>query len=212
MKHGQPSFVLATLRGIGRHVKNTEQPFTVQDVAGWDAELTDDAPKVRVALEKLLFHKLVQRHAPVREALLRPLVQVDAWCLTDKGLGTCRSVLREQPGAKAADPKALSTRLWALLRLRKVLTAEEGAATLIDADSGDFAAAQRLIAGYLRAWAKLVPDVVKVSAKPMKRAKRYVMETDGGPTPPPTKVTGVPHLPAPKLIQRPAPQSTREAA
>ena len=200
MKHGQPWFVIATLRGIGRHVKTTDQPFTVKDVVSWDADLKGAAPKVRVALDKLLFHKLVQRHVPERESILRPLVQVEHWQLTDKGLATCRSVLREQPRAKAPNPNALSTRLWSLLRLRKMLTAEEGAATLIDAGTRDFVTAQHQIAGYLRAWAKGVPDVVKVSAKTVNGAKRYVMVKEGGAYPPPTKATGEPAMPAPKLL------------
>lgn len=199
MKHAQPWFIVATLRGIGRHVKSTSQSFSVGDVVGWDDALKESAPKVRLAMERLVRHQMVELADQPREGVLRPVVQLERrWKLTAKGLGTCRAVLREQPGGKAPDPKALSTRLWALLRLRKVLTSEEGAETLIDAGSRDFAAAQKQIAGYLRAWARLVPDHVQVGARPVNGAKRYVMVKDGGANPPPTKATAEPLVPAPK--------------
>jgi hypothetical protein len=211
MKNRQPWFVMAALRGIGRHVKTTTQPFGASEVASWDAAFSDTKPEarglalVRIALEKLEFHELVARHVPQRDTILRPLVTLPPqWLLTPRGLATCRSVLREQPRSKKApNPNALSTRLWALLRLRKMLTAEEGAATLIDAGTRDFAAAQHQIAGYLRVWAQLLPKVIQVSAKPVNGSKRYVMVKEGGETPPPTKAPVASSVPAPRpLVKR----------
>lgn len=211
MKQAQPWFIVAALRGIGRHVKNTTQSFTVGDVVGWDEDLKDAAPKVRLAMDRLVFHKMAAAVAQTRDGLLRPVMPLERrWTLTAKGLGTCQSVLREQHGTKGPDAKALSTRLWSLLRLRKVLTPEEGAETLIDAGSRDFSAAQKQIAGYLRAWSKLVPDSVQVGARATKGGKRYVMVKDGGATPPPTKATAVPFMTAPKAIAKP--QSSKEVA
>lgn len=217
MKHAQPWFVVAALRGIGIHVKSTTQSFTANDVAGWDAAFANATPTsrgqalARVALERLHFHKLIARHVPERDGVLRPVMKLqEQWKLTTKGLGTCSSLLREQPVGKGPNPKALSTRLWALLRLRKTLTAEDGAATLIDAGTRDFATAQRLIEGYLRNWAKAVPEVVQISAKPVNGAKRYVMVKEGGEIPPPTKAAAVPLMPAPRQLSQPI--ATRKEA
>lgn len=210
MKQAQPWFVVAALRGIGTHVKTTTHAFTANDVAGWNAAFADAKPPsrglalARVALDRLHFHKLIARHVPVRDGVLRPVMKLpDQWRLTAKGLGTCGSLLREQPTGKGPNTKALSTRLWALLRLRKTLTAEDGAATLIDAGTRDFATAQRLIEGYLRNWAKAVPDVVQISARPINGAKRYVMVKEGGEVPPPTKAPAVPLMPAPRQLSHP---------
>ncbi len=201
MKNAQPWFVVATLRAIGRHVHETTAPFSVAEVVSWDETLKGCEPKARLAIDRLLFHKMVVRHEPVRDSVLRPVITLEPrWTLTPKGLGTCRSVARVHSTTRP-DPKAMSTRLWSLLRVRRALTAEEAANTLIDAGTRDFTAAQRQIGSYLRAWSRLVPDVVKVSVKPVARAKRYVMVKDGGITPPPTKSTGVPLLPAPRIRQ-----------
>lgn len=198
MKRTQPWFVGAALRAISQNVCRTTQVFSERDVAGWDAAFEEKTGMVSIAMERLLHHEMVVRCEPPENAR-RKLIKLDArWRLTTKGLGTCRSVARALPNAAPPDPKALSTRLWELFRQRKILTAEKAAELLIDAGTRDFANAQRQIAGYLRAWSINAPDFVKVSAKRDRGHKRYVMETDGGIYPPPTKSTGIKPMPFPR--------------
>lgn len=208
MQRAQPWFVGATLRALARHVQSTRTHFTAIDAAGWDDALAGRPGMARLAFARLEQYGMVERVEPPPTAV-KPLGKVEPrWQLTAKGLGTCRAVLQAQPG-NAPDPKALSTRLWALLHARRMLTAEDAASTLIDAGERDFRNAQKQLAGYLRAWAALVPDVVKVSEKRINGCKRYVLVKDGGIHPPPTKAGAIAPQPAPKVL--PAPTTTGSA-
>lgn len=209
MKQIQPWFIGATLRALAQHVKSTRTEFTAIDVAGWDDALTGQPGKARLAFDRMFNNGMLERveRPPTVE---KPVSKVEPrWRLTAKGLGTCLAVLQALPG-NTPDPAALSTRLWVLLHARRVLTAEDAACTLIDAGSRDFPNAQKQLAGYLRAWAALVPDVVQVSAKRVNGCKRYVLVKDGGIHPPPTKVGAIKPQPAPK--SHPAPTQARKGA
>lgn len=208
MQRTQPWFIGAALRALALNVTNTRRVFTRSELIAWDMALAERPGLAKMALGRMAYHQLVelQPDRPVAQDLTR----VDQrWRLTDKGLATCRSVAQALPGAPPPDPSALSTRLWNLLRSRRTLTAEEAASTLIDAGERDFAKAQHQLGDYLSIWAKLVPKHVQVSAQRIGNAKRYVMVTDGGLYPPPTKVRRIRPVPAPAA--RPVPPLAKRA-
>lgn len=200
MRRIQPWFIGATLRAIARNVPTTTTLFTAVDVARWDEALTGQPGMARMAFEVMGRHGMIEKVDPPAGALGKV---EQRYTLTVKGLGTCRAVLQAQPG-NAPDPEALSNRLWALLRARRTLTSDEAASTLIDAGSRDFHKAQDQIGGYLRAWSRLVPDAVQVSAKRVGGCLRYVLVKDIGAHAPPTKASGIPPQPAPKAHPAPS--------
>lgn len=211
MKRIQPWFVGATLRAIAMNVASTSHIFTERDITAWDKALEGKQGMVSLAMERLLTHDMVTQCEPLKNAR-RQLIKLDArWSLTKKGLGTCRSVAHAQPDAAPPNPNALSTKLWKLLSDRKVLTAAKAAEILIDANTRDFASAQRLINGYLRAWSRNAPEVVTVGAILKGGHQRYVMVKNGGIHPPPTKSTGIKPMPAPKSHDLIAPHPTEGA-
>lgn len=200
MRRIQPWFIGATLRGLAHHVQSVKTTFTALDVAGWDDALSGQPGKARMAFEVMARHGMLEK----AELPAGALGKVEPrYHLTAKGLGTCRAVLQAQPG-NAPDPDALSNRLWALLRSRRTLTSDEAASTLIDAGSRDYRNARNLIGGYLRAWARLLPDAVQISARRVDGCLRYVLVNDGGVHPPPTKACGIPPQPAPKAHPAPS--------
>lgn len=211
MKLIQPWFVGATLRAIALKVSSTTQIFSEREIAGWDEAFASKGGMVCLAMERLHYHEMVERCDPPANAR-RKIVKLDArWRLTKKGLGTCRAVARSQPNAAPPDPNALSTKVWEMLRDRKVLIAEKAAELLIDAGTRDFANAQSQIASYLLAWSRNAPEFVVVSAKRNKGRKQYVMVKDGGIYPPPTKSTGIKPQPLPKSRDLIAPSNVGEA-
>ena len=211
MKRTQPWFVRATLLAIAKNVSCTARIFSERDITTWDEALEGKQGMVSLAMGRLLSHEMVVRHEMTGNANHR-IVKLDArWRLTKKGLGTCRAVAQSLPDAAPPNPNALSTKVWNMLRDRKVLTAEKAAEALIDANTRDFASAQRQISGYLRAWSRNVPDVVVVGAKLNGGHTRYVMVKEGGIYPPPTKSTGIKPQPTPKLVALDIPRPAKDA-
>ncbi|RMX18988.1 hypothetical protein EBQ34_01135 [Vandammella animalimorsus] len=111
----------------------------------------------------------------------------------------------------APDPHALATRLWGLLRIRRRLTTDEAASTLVDAgDGAAYTRQKKAIGALLRAWAKHAPDVVTVAAKREGAHLRYVLLRDLGAWPPPSRAgqvhpTAFASLPpVPKQFVKPA--------
>lgn len=205
MQRTQPWFVGATLRALAQHVSSCSQTFTACDIAAWGSDLQGQPGKARLALVRMGCHEMVMDATERPPGLLSPIVKLEPrWRLTPKGLGTCRSVAQALPNAEQPDPSALSTRLWALLRSKRAITSDEAASTLIDAGSRDYSAAQRQISNYLLAWTRLLPNAIKVSDRRVKGCKRYVMVTDGGVFPPPTRSTAIAPRPAPKAHASPA--------
>ncbi len=90
------------------------------------------------------------------------------------------------PGGPAPDVQALPTRLWNLLRIRRRLTATEAAQTLVDADD-NFEAQTKRIGALLAAWAKYAPKTLVVAQKREAGRIRYVLLSDLGRWPPPSR-------------------------
>lgn len=85
-------------------------------------------------------------------------------------------------GPKAVDPHAFSTRLWDLMRLRKMLTPLEAAETLCDAGDGDFEKRRATARKCLRRWCNagaLAEGARRVGAVGSSNGdKRYVLLKD----------------------------------
>lgn len=95
---------------------------------------------------------------------------------------------REPNPVRATD---LSTRLWALLRMRRKLDTDDAARTLCTAGEQDFARVRETVARTLRRWE--LAGAIEAAKKRIKRAgdapssngsKAYVLVHDSGPTPP----------------------------
>lgn len=83
---------------------------------------------------------------------------------------------------RLAQPGTLRARLWALVRIRKVLDADEAAQLLCDAGS-NFYSTRAQCGDLLRNWA--AAGVVSISTKVGKQGrKRYVLLVDQGPVAP----------------------------
>lgn len=94
------------------------------------------------------------------------------------------------PGAhqpKAAAPGTLRARLWALVRIRKVLGAEEAVQLLADAGDPAYISKRNKANECLRRWHQA--GVLQVSGQVgPKGQKRYVLVADPGPAVPPFKL------------------------
>lgn len=88
-----------------------------------------------------------------------------------------------QQGPRPPAPGSFRARLWQLVRIRKLLTAEEAVQLLADAGDPRFVSKRNRANEYLRAWA--ANGVLQVSAKRGTRGqKQYVLVTDPGPAVP----------------------------
>lgn len=85
-------------------------------------------------------------------------------------------------GPDTPDPHAFSTRLWALMRLRKMLTPSQAAETLCDAGDGDFDKRRATARKCLRRWCNagaLAESARRIGAQGCNNGeKRYVLITD----------------------------------
>jgi hypothetical protein len=81
-------------------------------------------------------------------------------------------------------PGTYASRVYGLLRARRVLAAPDAAATLIDAGE-DVKAATERAAQLLRTWSQMFPHALQASAKRIDGATRYVLLKELGEVPPP---------------------------
>lgn len=112
-----------------------------------------------------------------------------AWALTALGWQAAQAAWRSMPGGPLPDMRALDVRLWNLLRIRRRLTADEAAQTLIDAAAPDWHLEKQRIAARLAAWAKHAPKAVCRGAKREAGQVRFVLCEGGdlGRWPPPAR-------------------------
>ncbi|KTT21885.1 hypothetical protein NS331_11010 [Pseudacidovorax intermedius] len=87
------------------------------------------------------------------------------------------------PMTPADQVEPFAGRLWKLLCIRKVLTAEEAANLLVDAGQ-DVGRARTRASELLLAWSRQCPLAIQPSDRRIKGAKRYGLMVDLGPTPP----------------------------
>ena len=177
------------LAGIGRQRKGTTPwRWTMAEVRQWCGFAKDR--EARLSVEWLVEAGLAE---PV--AADGPPVRFTApqWQLTRPGMEAAADAVRQAAQLRAAErrrakgdtPTEFSTRLWSLLRIRTVLTANQAASILVDADS-NVGKAERSASQHLQRWHRLAPHAVAESAQRVEGQKRYVLVKDLGPTPPTT--------------------------
>ena len=128
-------FFLPALAAIGANVKRPTQAITAAEVSQW---ATSDQLHYPVGIADLALSSL-QKHGYVESRALKPQRSRSPrlWFATATGLQVAQAAVQAMPGA-TPDLQALPTRVWNLLRIRKRLTSEEAATTLIDAGAADF--------------------------------------------------------------------------
>lgn len=206
--------VVPALAAVARNVKSAGCIINAAQLSIWTEtdELAFPVGAAELALRALRFHGWCS----VNTARRYVKGAQNEWLITPAGLHAAQAALRSLPGTPGPDVSELSTRLWNLLRIRRHLTAEEAAETLVDADS-NFAAQKKRIGALLAAWARLAPKAVAVAVKREAGHIRYVLQADLGRWPPPSKpgqmhpmdFSGVQPVPA-RYLKRAAPASSNE--
>lgn len=205
MVRKQPWFVGAALAALGANLRNTTREFTASELAGWAPDFAKTPGNAGLALERLVRHELVEQLDGSPEKAARGPIRIKHYVLTPRGLATCRAAAQAVHDVPPPDPMALTTRLWNLLRMRRKLTSDEAASLLVDAGSDEVMESTRhTLAGYLKTWAQVAPDVVQVSARRVGGFKAYVLLKDTGIHPPRTKTSRIPHAAAPAAYAPPA--------
>lgn len=193
-------FMPIVLAVLGRVRCRKPRPFTAAELLEWAPELR--TPRTaRTACEAMQRGGLLTAApAPATPGVRRPTNPVLLWSLTPDGVVACkaaqheqasqaRSVTTTQRNIQRVLPGALRNRAWALLRIRKALTAQDAASVLADAGD-DVTRMERVLGQYLIQWAKARPDAIEVSARKINRFKRYVLVKDIGNLPPKHVVGG----------------------
>lgn len=176
--------VARSLIALGRNVKGTK-PFTEAQLSQWasDAHTDFSIGAAGIALSRMRIQNWVEgfEAGRIRQG---SFVQ---WRLTHLGLQAVEAAMQTCPDASPPDPAEMSVRLWNLLRIRRRLTADEAAETLVDAGDGSYPAAKKRIGALLAAWVKHSPKVVATAQKRESGRIRYVLLQDIGRWPPASK-------------------------
>ena len=178
-------YVVPALAALARNINATGETVTAAQLSVWVECEQIAFPPATAAMALNTLHRLgwcaiTAGRRPAKTA-------VNKYQVTAEGLAAGQMAWRSMPGGPGPDRDELSTRLWNLLRIRRRLTAEEAAETLVDAD-GDFASKKKRIGALLAAWAKFAPKAVTTGLKREAGHIRYVLTEDWGRWPPPTKV------------------------
>lgn len=176
------------LRALGQLAPKKGDTFTADALAIHTPELS--AARRRRAITKLLGLQFIayKRHLVGQAALSIYTVTADgAAAIAAAGQGAML-----MPGAQLAKPAApgsLRARLWALVRIRKVLGADEAVQLLADAGDPAYISKRNKANECLRRWQ--LAGVLQLSAQVgPKGQKRYVLVTDPGPAVPLFKLRG----------------------
>ncbi len=180
--HALGWYGIPMLQALGRHLSSVHQTFLVHELSTWCCTDRYTVPITQV-LQGL---EWLRNGGFVQSVGLFVRSPASAWRLTAAGMHLCATAAKASPGAPGPDERVLATRLWNLLRIRKRLTSDEAASTLVDAGA-DFAAQKKRIGTILAAWARHAPDVVTVGARLEAGHRRYVLLQDVGRWPPPER-------------------------
>lgn len=188
--HNDRWVTAAALAALAKHAPKAGARFTNAELRAWLPKLsTAQRTNASSRLCKLGF---ITHHMEVIEGQ-----RADVYTVTDAGRVAIASAAKGEvrksgpKGTRRANPvkpDALVTRLWNLVRIRKIVDSESCALTLCDAGDQDFATVQANVRRYLRRWANA--NVLTEGAKRnpgdgnSNGTKRYVLLADPGPTPP----------------------------
>lgn len=168
--------VARSLLALGRNAVGTK-PFTELQLSQWASDEHTDFSlgAAGLALGRMRVHKWVEglTNSTHRGSFKQ-------WRLTHNGQQAVEAALQASSYAPPPNPAELSVRLWNLLRIRRRLTADEAAETLVNAGEGSYAASKKRIGALLAAWAKYSETVVTVAQKRDAGRIRYVLLQDIG--------------------------------
>lgn len=180
----------AALQALADFVLRAGDQFTAGQLQAWLG--ADVTPEQRVHATSRLCALQFVKHQVVVVGDER----VDQYTVTPEGQAAIIAAAEGQvrkSGPKSTrkpnpvDPQAFSSRLWQLLRIRKMLTARQAAETLCDAGAGDFDTRRATARTFFRRWAStgaLEESAKRVGAQGNSNGdKRYVLVKDS-PTPP----------------------------
>lgn len=177
-------YVVPALAALAQHVSAKNPSVNAVQLAAWtdSDQLEFTSGTAAMALSTL------QRNGwcTIPGGRRRPNNLVTEYLVTPIGLQAALMAWRSMPNGPVPDKDELSTRLWNLLRIRRRLTPEEAAETLVDADA-DFAAKKKRIGALMAAWAKHAPTAVTTGLKREGGQIRYVLTEDCGRWPAPSK-------------------------
>lgn len=174
------------LRALAVHDRGEKgRQFRADQLAGWTVKTL--TPEQRVHASTRLCALGFVHH----QVMVLAGERVDLYTVTAEGAAAIEAarqghVRKSGPkttrGPKAVDPHAFSTRLWDLMRLRKMLTPLEAAETLCDAGDGDFEKRRATARKCLRRWCNagaLAEGARRVGAVGSSNGdKRYVLLKD----------------------------------
>nr|WP_315237681.1 hypothetical protein [uncultured Albidiferax sp.] len=184
-------FIGEALQALARNLK-AAAAFDRADLVKWTPGIAARPRAAGTALEHL---KVLGFIAYVPRPEQRPSVKGQVFYgITPDGIEAAKTAQAEalrQVRAKAALQMSdrtrassdFAARLWALVRMRKTLTAQDAAELLTDAGN-DVAKAKAQASTYLLTWSTAFPDALQVSAKRFGGFKRYVLLRDLGPSVP----------------------------
>lgn len=184
VKIWQVTVVLLTLQ---TREADSSLTFNEGALAAWVPALRGTSA-ARAAIHAMLRHKLIELAPQAGAPHTAPLQYrlTPAGCEAVQGAKKLLRTLHKAahgPMTPADQVEPFAGRLWRLLCIRKVLTAEEAANLLLDAGE-DVGRARTRASELLLAWSRQCPLAIQVSDKRIKGAKRYGLTVDLGPTPP----------------------------
>jgi hypothetical protein len=184
----------AMLSALAKHVIVEGGTVTAEQLADWTAH--DLTHEQRVHASSKLCALGYFRHKPRIVDGLR----VDTYTLTAEGDAAVRAAaegLQRKSGPKGSrkqnpvKPEALTTRLWGLVRARRIVDSDAAARTLCTAGDEEFERVRATVRKTLRRWelaGALQAGTRRVATegqgKTSNGSKRYVLVHDTGPTPP----------------------------
>lgn len=184
----------AALLALAEHTIVEGGMFTAGQLAEWTAGTLSDTQRVN-ASSRLCALGFVRHQVRVLDG-----ERTDCYTVTPEGaaaveaaaLGSIRkSGPKESRKPNPVKPEALATRLWNLVRVRKIVDSDAAARTLCTAGEQEFERVRATVARTLRRWE--LAGALQAGAKRVKTegqaptsngAKRYVLVKDTGPTPP----------------------------
>lgn len=184
----------AALQALAEHTIVEGGMFTAGQLADWTAGSLS-APQRINASTRLCALGFVRHEVRVIDGL-----RTDTYTVTADGAAAIEaaalgSVRKSGPKGhrkpNPVQPEALATRLWGLVRVRRVIDSDSAARTLCTAGDEEFERVRATVRRTLRRWE--LAGALKPGAKRVKQAgdpatsngsKRYVLVTDTGPTPP----------------------------
>lgn len=184
----------AALLALAEHTIVEGGMFTAGQLAEWTAGTLSDTQRVN-ASSRLCALGFVRHQVRLLDG-----ERTDCYTVTAEGCAAIEaaalgSVRKSGPKTtrqpNPVKPEALATRLWNLVRVRKIVDSDAAARTLCTAGEQEFERVRATVARTLRRWE--LAGALQAGAKRVKTegqaptsngAKRYVLVKDTGPTPP----------------------------